>query len=239
MSGLTRKEMKRDEVREWMEVAMEWIVDNVRLILGVFAGIAAVVALVVLSISVMNKRAERAQDVLGDALRLVNAPIDAVAATPDDPTAPSFSTEEARTAAAKAAFTGVLDDHGSSDAANIAKIYLGTFAANEGDLATARERWTESLAGLNDSALSASVRLNLLSLDRQEGKHAEIIESLEGQLESTQLQIPADVILFELARALEATGEDEQAQDRYQQLIDEHPASRYAATARNLVNAAG
>lgn len=233
MSGLTRQEMKRDEVREWMEVAMEWIADNVRLILGILGGIAAAIAITVGVLSMLRSRAEASQDELANALRLFAAPINETAADPENPTTPSFASNAERVAAAKTAFEDVRSDGG--EAARIATIYLGNMAADAADLGEARELWSEALEGLTDSALAASVRLNLLSLDRQEGKHSDIIESLEAQLASSTPSLPGDVVLFELGRALEATGAVEQAKDRYQQLLDEYPSSQFGTEARSRV----
>ncbi|MEM9407656.1 MAG: tetratricopeptide repeat protein [Acidobacteriota bacterium] len=233
MSGLTRQEMKRDEVREWMEVAIDWIAENVRLLIGIAGAIVGVLLLGALLLSVQASRAEAGQEELSGAMRIFSAAIDTVSADPEaDP--PSFATEEDRAAAAKSAFETLASSRGG-DTARIAQIYLGTLAAREGDLATARTQWQNGLDGLSDTALSASIRMNLLSLDRQEGRHEAIIESMQAELEKSSPLLPLDVVLYELARALDATGAAEQARDRYQQLIDEHPGSQFATEARARV----
>lgn len=233
MSGLTRQEMKRDEVREWMEVAIDWIAENVRLLIGIAVAIVAVLLIVTLMLSMQARRAEAAQEQLAEAMQIFAAPIDTVSPAPDADS-PSFATEADRDAAAKAAFEELADDRGG-DTGRIAEIYLGTLAARAGDLETARSRWESGLDGLTDSALSASIRMNLLSLDRQEGRHEAIVESMQAELERAEPTLPLDVVLYELARALDATGATDQAKDRYQQLIDEHPASQFAAEARARV----
>ncbi len=236
MSGLTRQEMKRDEVREWMEIAIEWVVDNVRMIVGVVVGIAVVIAAIAMILGFQRSRAEENQEALASALELYSAPVDALAANPDDEDAPTFATEADRAAAARAAFEDVRSS-GDASSKRIAAVYLGTLAANAGDLEQARTLWNEALDAGGQNALTATVRLNLLSLDRQEGRHAEIVTAMEQELESASPGLPGDVILYELARALEATGEADKAQDRYQQLLDEHPGSQYALEARSRIDA--
>lgn len=48
MSGLICQEMKCDEVCEWMEVVIDWIVENVRLLIGIVVVIVVGLLFVVL-----------------------------------------------------------------------------------------------------------------------------------------------------------------------------------------------
>jgi tetratricopeptide (TPR) repeat protein len=231
MSHLTRRELKRDEVREGMFTAVEWMGAHGRNILIGAGAVLALVVVVVLAFGFVRSRSERAQEQLAAALRVYTAPIQASNADPDNETSPSFASEEERRSRARERFTEVYERHGSTTAGRIAGVYLGEIAAREGELARARELWEGFLAKEDDDALAATVRLNLLSLDRQE-KDADAVEQTLRQALEEPSAVPADVLLYELGVTLEAAGKPEDAREVFQRLVDEHPTSSLATEAR-------
>lgn len=231
MSHMTRKELKRDEVREGMFTAVEWLGAHGRnILIGVGAALALVVV-TVLAVNVVRNRGERAQERLAEALRVYTAPINVTGADPDNETSPSFASEEARRSRARELFAAAHDRYGSTTPGRIAGVYLGEIAAREGDLARARELWEAFLAKEDEDALAATVRLNLLSLDRQEKDATAVEASLRQALEGDSA-VPADVLLYELGLTLEGAGKAEDAREIFQRLVDEHPTSALASEAR-------
>ena len=87
------------------------------------------------------------------------------------------------------------------------------------------------------SVLVLSVRLNLIHLDRQNGRTQEVADQLQRELASASKTLPEDVILFELAQTLEALDQQDEALDLYQRILDEHPKSPYTADARRVTTA--
>jgi tetratricopeptide (TPR) repeat protein len=231
MSHLTRKELKRDEVREGMFTAVEWLGDHGRTILIGVGGVLALAVVTVLLIGVIGNRSERAQEQLAEALRTYTAPINATSPDPTNEDDPSFANEAERRARARELFAAANERYGSTTAGRIAGVYLGEIAARDGDLARARELWEAFLAKENENAMAATVRLNLLSLDRQEKGAAAVEESLRQALDG-ESPVPADVLLYELGVTLEAAGKAEDAREVFQRLVDEHPASAFASEAR-------
>ena len=231
MSHLTRKELKRDEVREGMFTAVEWLGVHGRTILLAAGAVLALAVVAVLLLNVVGNRGERAQDQLARALRIYSAPINAAGPDPTNEDNPSFATEEERRNSAKELFAAAHDRYGSTAAGRLAGVYLGEIAAREGDLARARELWDAFLAKENDDAMAATVRLNLLSLDRQEKDADAVAESLRKELDG-ESPVPADVLLYELGLTLEAAGKSDDARATFQRLVDEHPSSSFASEAR-------
>ena len=227
---LSRKEMKRDEVREALGKGVEYVRDHERLALYIVGGLLGVLVLSALVVFVMGRREAGAANQLADALRIYSAKVDPLDPAPDDPEKPRFATEKERLDKAKAAFE---DLRGGTDAGQVANAYLGEIAAREGDIETARKLWTEYLEKNPGTALAVSVELNLLGLDRQAGKLEEVKTGLEKQLEEGAARsLPEDVVLYELAQTLDALGRGSEAQETFQRLVDDHPRSPYAFEAR-------
>ncbi|MEM7010570.1 MAG: tetratricopeptide repeat protein, partial [Verrucomicrobiota bacterium] len=80
-------------------------------------------------------------------------------------------------------FEQVMEEHGGTPSGRLAKVYLGRYAAADGDFARARELWNAFLEGGDNSVLAAEVRMNLLRLDLQEGKIDETVSQLEAMLD--------------------------------------------------------
>jgi tetratricopeptide (TPR) repeat protein len=225
--------MKRDEVREALGRGVTYVRGHERTALYALGGLLAVLLAAALVLYVMGKRESRAAGRLDAALRTYGATNDPLDPKPDDPEKPRFASDQERLDVAKKAFADLADDYGSTDAGKVANVYLGEIAASQGSTETARKLWTEYLASEPDTALAVSVELNLLALDRQAGKLEDVKSGLEKQLEEgAKRTLPEDVVLYELAQTLEALGRQNEAQDTFQRLVDDHPRSPYALEAR-------
>jgi len=229
---LSRKEMKRDEVREFFGRTIVRIRENAKPLLIGAGAVLGLVVVVVLAGLWMGGRAGRSQEELSRALRIYGAEIDALDPQPEDGKAPSFASESLRRQAAKERFEALIREYGSSAAAQVGNVYLGEIAAEEGDTATARSLWGEFLQQNAGHALAAAVELSLLSLDREEGRLEEVASRLESQLDAVDRSLPEDVVLFELGQTLEKLGRGQDAQDKFQRLVDDHPRSPYTARAQ-------
>jgi TolA-binding protein len=234
---LTRKEIKKDEFVEAVESSVSWVEQHGRTL--ILAGIAVVV-LVAAGFGTyfwLQARSVEASEALDAALKVYRAPVGPDATADDD--GPTFADEAARRARAKELFQAVRADHGSSDAADVAGVYLGQIAADEGDTGSARELWTDYVDSHGDDVLAGQVRVNLLHLDRQEGRAEEVAAKLEGMLTEApeERTLPADVVLWELATTYEALGRDDEAQSTYRRLSEEYPTSGFAAQARSKLPA--
>lgn len=231
MSRLTRRDMKRDEVQEGMFTAVDWLAEHARTILIAAGALLGVGVLVVLALRILDGREERAQAKLANALQIYAAPINETAADPDHPRSPSFPSEEARRARALETFAAIHERYGSTAAGRVAGIYVAELAAHEGDYERARELWEQFLRRESDHALGASVRLNLIALERLQGDGEQLVERLREQIDGSS-EVPADLLLWELGVTLEEQGRLEEAEEAFQRLVDEYPASAYAGDAQ-------
>jgi len=232
---LTRQDMKRDEVQEWMGHVYIWLGDHwLKVVWGV-VGVIGIGLIGVLAMVYLEHRGEQGRVSLERAMTVYEAPINVLSPSPDDAKSPSFASEEERRSRARELFTATRSSYGSTRAGRIAGVYLGRIAAAEGDLETARDLWTRFLDSDAADALAASVQLDLYSLARQQGHLDEVIAELQGAVDSPDGKVPVDALLYELGISLEDAGNKEEAQRIFQRLVDEYPASPYSGQARQRV----
>lgn len=234
---LTRKEIKHDEFASAVGRSVEYAESHARTILYALGG---ALALLVIGLGVyfwLGSRAEKANEALAYAIRVQQAPIEATAPKPQDRLAPSFATEAARQARARELFEEVHADFGGTDAGDVAGLYLAQIAAQEGQLDRARELWTGFVDEHGDHALAGEARLNLIGLDRQQGKGDELATRLRGMLEEAEPPLPKDVLLNELGVTLEQLSRPQEAVQVYQQILDDYPQSPYRQEAQQRVSA--
>jgi tetratricopeptide (TPR) repeat protein len=125
----------------------------------------------------------------------------------------------------------VRAEYGHTHAAAIAGVYLGRIAAIEGKGAEARKLWNDYVDGNKDS-LAAMVRLDLIDLDRREGKGEELVGRLRPMLDDSDPQLPKDAVLFQLGVTYEQLQRRPEAVGVYKQIVDEFPQSAYRQEAQ-------
>lgn len=202
MSRISRQQMKRNEVAETVGSVVEYSRSHTRTLLyGAIAALAVVLVAAGLMIS-NRQRAERAASALATAMAVENDP-----------------------AAAREGFLGVIERYPQSDAADVARLYLGDLAADEGDFGRAQELWREVASAQAGTALGLQAQHNLWEIARAEGRHDELIADLRSQLEAAGGPARPDQLLYQLGLTLEARGSVEEAGETYRRLLDEHPDS--------------
>ena len=228
---LTRKEIKRDQVQETLAEIMEFLRENLRTLLMLGGLVLLAVGAAAAYWSYRDSKEIEASEQLAKAIRIYSAEVtDAPAAT--DPSAPTYPDSMSRDVAARSQLELVVGDFGGSDAAAIAKAYLGELAARAGDLDGARQLWEEFLESQGNHMLASEVRLNLMSVDRAQGRGQELMTQIRAMLAEAETDLPKDVLLDQLALTQRELGLDAESRQTLQQLLDEYPQSVYAARAR-------
>lgn len=239
---LSRKEIKRQDTFQVVMGRGLDVVQAYRRQIILLAGVLVVAAVAVVGWFIYLRSIEDdAQVLLGEAMKTWSAPIQegAEASSETKPGELSFPSAEARRARAKELFDQVVEKYGASEAADVARVYLGDIAAGEGDTDRAVELWNDFLDEHPDDMLAAQVRLNLYALKRSTGQGEEVAEELQRMVDSDDPALPRDVALYELAVTLESLGRDEDAAVQYQRLVDEFAQSPYALAARQKTAAGG
>lgn len=236
---LTRKEIKRDQFRETMAQMLEFAGSHVANIVYIGGAVVVLALAGAGAYTWLQSRAAHANEALNKAIGTYQALIDTADPAPDDPRAPRFASEEDRRARARELFVEVQDDYGGTDAAHLASLYLGKIALEEGDGDTARSHWQSFVDDADDTILLAEAHLNLIALDRQQGRSEEVAQRLESMLDAPDPEIPTDALLFELGTTYEHLGREQQALDTYQRLVEEFSSSQYSQEAQQRLAALG
>lgn len=236
---LTRKDMKRDELVEALERSRSFVETHSRLLVLAAVGVAVAVLVAAGVWWWLSHQEQEANAAVTEALEVYRAPVgpDAVAAEPGGPT---FPDQAARRARAKELFEDIRSSYRFADAADVAGVYLGQIAAEEGDTARARELWSDFADEHEDHLLADQVRVNLIHLDRAEGRGEELVAELQGMLDAAprERHLPGDVVLYELARTYQELERGDEARATWQRLAEEYPASPYAAEAQQAAGPA-
>jgi predicted negative regulator of RcsB-dependent stress response len=234
---LTRKDMKRDEFTAVVGRGVEYAETHVRTLVYAVGGLLLLIALAVGFYYYHRGQQEKANVALADAMKVYHAPVTATGAKPDDPDEPSFPTDAARRARAKDLLTKVHRDYGSTDAGDVAGLYLAQIAADEGHLDEARKLWSDYADGHKGTMLGTEARLNLLNLDRKQGKGEAVVKELRSMLEKGDAPLPQDLILRELGATLEDLHRPQEAIQSYQRILDEFPTSTFRGEAQQKISA--
>ena len=234
---LTRKEIKQDDFATAVGRGVMYAESHARTLLLALGAVALLAILFVVARAFMAERAEDANEMLSRAMKVAQAPLDAEAPKPDDPTSPTFADSGARRARSKQLFEEVRSEYGSTDSADLAGLYLAQIAAEEGQLDRARELWSEFVDDHGDNLLAGQARVNLIHLDRQQGKGEDVVTRLRAMLEQEEPELPKDVVLFELATTQEQLGRKQDALQSWRRLSEEYPESGYRGEAQRKVAA--
>jgi TolA-binding protein len=235
--GLTRKDIKRDELATAVGRGVEYAESHSRQLLVTVGVVLAIVLLGILVFFYVNHRSDAANEALTAAAKIYLAPIQATGANPADPKEPTFPTEAARQEKARPMFEKVRESYRFTDAADVATLYLAEIDAAKGNFTVARQLWTDFVKKHGDHVLAAQARIDLLELDRGQGKGQQVAQQLREMLDQTDAPLPQDVILTQLAITLEQLNRNQEAVQMYQRLVDEFPQSPYRATAQQKITA--
>jgi predicted negative regulator of RcsB-dependent stress response len=236
---LSRKEIKHDvrddAFKHGVEASYEYVKGHQRNLVMSIVGALVVVAAIAGFVTWRHAREQKADDLLGQAIRTYDAQVVPTGAKPDDAEAPTFADEASRTAKAKAQFEKLRDQYSSTGAAAVAAVYLGRIHVQQGDVAGARKLWQEFLDDHSKPMMAAAVRLSLIELDRSSGKGQQVVDTLRADLEKDDKPLPEDVLLYQLGTTLEQLGRRDEARTAYQRISDEYPDSPWASKAQGKV----
>jgi tetratricopeptide (TPR) repeat protein len=230
---LTRKDMKRDELVEALERSRSFVETHSRLLVLVAIGVAVAVLAAAGLWWWLAHHEQQANDAVAEALEVYRAPVGDEAAAAEEG-AVTFPDDEARRARAEELFEEIRSSYRFADSADVADVYLGQIAAEAGDPDRARTLWEGFVDDHDEHLLADQVRVNLIHLDREQGRGEQVIAELQTMLDAApdDRVLPGDVVLHELAETYQALGRGDEARATWQRLAEEYPASPYAAAAQ-------
>ena len=240
---LSRKEIKHeirdDAFHQGVERSYDYVVSHRRnLVLAIAGALLLACALGGWRAWSLHRESE-AGALLGEATRVLQAPISATDPKPQDPVEPSFADEKARDARGGELLERLREEYPRTAAAEVSAVQLGRLRLEAGDEAAARELWDGFLDDHGDHLLAGGVRVSLLALDRRSGKAEQVATQLQAWLDAKDKPLPEDVLLYELATTQEQLGRTEEARAAYERISAEYPDSPFAAKASTRVRELG
>jgi len=189
---ISRKELKTDKFVAEVSETVEFFQAHRRQIMRYGSVVLAV--LVLLAAFGWYRRHQRTvrQEALNAALAIYNAPVGQTG----NPFLPGYPSEEERNKAALKAFSDLVARYPRSDEGLIATYYLGTMAADRGDLAEA-EKHLRQVAESGAGNYASLAKVALADLYRSQGKIAEGEKLLRSLIEK-----PTDFVSREHATIL-------------------------------------
>jgi predicted negative regulator of RcsB-dependent stress response len=219
---ITRKQLKQsDEFVSTIDTVMQWLSENWR---PIAAGLAAVCVVAVgwWFYSIWSQsRADDASYALHSAV-----------ATFEGDSAGGQLIPSGDTDTAEAELRQVIDDYGSSDQADMARLYLARIHFDRGETDAARDLLVGLAERRRDDPIGRLATLDLIHLRIGAGQATEVAAELEAMVVGSNSALPRDVALYELGQLYLAEQNPTQAQEYFTKLVEEFPESPYLQLAQ-------
>jgi len=219
---ITRKQLKKDdEFVSAAEVIFRWIAENAK---ALMAGIAAVVVTALLwwaAIGWMSSRTDDASLLLHNATKTFEGEVAAGSMVP----AGDLETAEAE-------FQQVIDSHGRTEQADMARLYLARIALSRGQMDEARTALVELARKHGDDVIGRLANLDLINMRIASGQGAEVAVDLEAMVTGQSAGLPRDAALYRLGELFIEEGQLEKARTYLEMLVEEFPESPFLTNAR-------
>ena len=182
-----------------------------------------------------TRSANRAQALLGDAIVIMQSPVEEKPGA--KPGVTGYPTVNARAEAALTKFAEVYNAYPSTDAGIASRYYAASALAMLGRHAEAAVRFQETAdrAGAN-SFYGRMARLGVVETHAQAKKYDEAISVAQSLVNNTSDDtIPRDALLMELGRVQAAAGKKTEAKQTLDKVIADFPGSPYVEEAKRML----
>lgn len=226
-----RQQLKHDKFVDEIGTLSARAKENQKLLIAIGA-LAVAVALIGYGIYFYRSNREgKAQSMLSTAIDTMDSPV-APAPGQVPPGTKSYKTEAERNAEAEKQFQSVEKSYPSSDAADVAKLYLARIDASRGDTKTARSLLQQFISDHPKHILVGSARFSLYQMRIDGGEGPQVVNEINAELAKSDPVLPADSLLALLAHAYDAQGNNAKSRDAYRRITTEFPDSPYALEAQ-------
>jgi TolA-binding protein len=229
-----RRELKHDKFVDELGTLSTRARENQRLLMLLTGGLVVVAILAYGFFFYRSNREDKAQGALAKAIETMDSPLKPATPTPGTPENPNakYKTEAERASAAEKQFKDVQANYSSSDAADIANLYLGRIEASRGDVAAGRKHLQAFIDSEPKSILVGPARYSLYQLRIENGEASQVSNELQGEIAKSTPALPPDTLLVLLAHAYDAQGNNEKSKETYRRITTEFPDSPYALEAQ-------
>jgi TolA-binding protein len=183
-------------------------------------------------------REKKAQAELATAIRTMESPLLSPQTHQEPSSEAKYKTEAERTAAAEKSFRSIVGNYGSTDAADISRLYLARIEGARGNTSAARSYLQQFISDHPKHMLVGSARYSLYQLRIEAGEAPQVVAEINTELAKSDPVLPADTLLVTLAHAYNAQGNDAKSRETYRRIATEFPDSPYALEAQRRIGPA-
>jgi len=237
MDRQQRHDLKHDKFVDEIGLLSGKARENQRLLYAIGAGLVALAVIIYGIYFYRSSRETKAQEQLATAIQTFDAPVGDAQPQDQNQTGPRFKTETERNAAAEKQFKDVQAQYASTDAADVAGLYLARIDAGRGNIKNARTELEEFISDHKDHILVGTARFSLYQLRLENGEAPQVTAELNAELAKTKPDLPGDSILVLLAQAYDVQGDATKAREAYRRITTEYPDSPYIVDAQRRVGA--
>jgi tetratricopeptide (TPR) repeat protein len=232
MAKISRRQLKRDEVRDTVTRGWSFVSTHRRGSLEAVVALAVAAALVGGIFGVRSYRERRASEALSKGLATLDTPLvgDSNAA---GAAGKSYTSEAERQADALRYFQKAAGYSGT-EAGKMARLVL---AAEQARTGSTQNKALGQIPSSHDLILSGIGEIDRARLLASEGRVDDAIGALKRAIDSPDTKAPKDALLNELGRIAENAGRSDEARRAWQRLVDEYPRSPYLPDARQRMTA--
>lgn len=207
MDRLTRKELKSDKFALEVEHIVDTVNEHRELVIRYGAIVLAIVVIAAGIYFYRSHQRDVREQKLHVALRIQDANIGAPQ-VPGNESMLSFPTAAAKQSALVKAFSDLADNSSGTEEGTIAEYYLGTNAADRGDLATA-EKYLKNVADSGYANYASVAKLALAQIYAERGRLADGEKLIRSVMEKPTDFVSKDDATIALAQLIAPTNPDQ------------------------------
>lgn len=237
-----RRELKENEVARMIGATREFTQQHGNRLTTALVALVVIAAAIYGFLAYRNRQQSQGQDLLAQAMVVLNTAVVPVTATSNPGDAPAaagigakgtFSTEAQKLNAALPKLKAAADAFPETQAGIQARYHLATTLAALGQQKDAVTQFDEVVrrAGA-DSLYGRMAQLGKADAQVAAGQVDSAIATWKELAAKKDANLPEDAILMQLARAYQAKGNTEEARKTFTEIVDNHPDSPYAGDAR-------
>lgn len=224
MKRTERHQLKQDEFVHWVQRVADWTLDNRKNLVNAVLVVAGTSLLLGGLHIYRGRQALSSQAKLSEALEQFHAPVRPEGAGPAA-SGPVFEDAQSKYRTALGSFREIVEEFGSYGAGRQARYYSGLCLARLSEYEEAASVLSELRSGSRDLLYYLAARA-LAQVQAASGDYSAAASTYRSLVEDPDNPLPADFLLFDLAKAEERAGNLEEARQYYDRVLEEFPQSQ-------------
>jgi tetratricopeptide (TPR) repeat protein len=232
MKRTERRHLKENELTVFARQARDMVETRKRETTFAIAAIVIIGAVALAYMAWGERTDSRAEVMLADAMVVAETRVGAPIAPGTPGAGPSFPTERARAEAAGAKFKAAADAYPDTDAGVFARYRQATLEVALGNADQAIAAYQQVIDRAGDRVYGQMARLGLAEAQAKSGQYDQAINTFKELAQLKDGPLPVDGVLMQLGLTYRDAGKLADAQQTFNRIVEEYPASAFLAAAR-------